>query len=59
MAAGWFDYLRQLLGRVSAFNPTTGRPYRVAAGQTFCSGAVDGETFNTGIATGEVDGRAS
>ena len=59
MAAGWFDYLRKLLGRVSAFNPTAGPPYRVAAEQTFCTGAVDGETFNTGIVTGDIDGRAS
>ncbi|MEE8450355.1 MAG: hypothetical protein V3R99_00520 [Thermoguttaceae bacterium] len=59
MAAGWFDYLRKLLGRTSSFNPTAGPPYRVVAGQTFCTGAAEGSTFHTGIVAGEVDGRAN
>lgn len=74
MAAGWFDYLRKVLGRTSSFNPTAGPPYRVVAGQTFCTGAfctgafrtgafctglIEGSIFHTGIVAGEVDGRAN
>ena len=36
-----------------------GPPYRVVAGQNFCTGPTEGSTFNTGIVAGEVDGRAN